>query len=757
MAFLPGRAPGLNLPLARYLPLIPEGMVAEWLAGQSLLPGSWVLDPFGSSPAMAVEAARAGYRVLVAANNPVARFLLELAADPPAEAELNAALAELAASRRGEERLEPHLRELYQTSCASCGRPVEAQAFLWEKGAPAPYARLYHCPHCGDAGERPATQQDAAQAARFSAAGPHRARALERIAPPGDPDRTFAEEALETYLPRALYALITLINRLEGLLAAPGPEHAASAARRRSLLALALGALDHANTLWHHPVVRARPRQLSTPPRFRENNLWLALEEAVSQLARQASPAPLVTWPEEPPVEGGLAVFEGRLKELAQRLPDQAHLPGLARLPEPPGFRAAVGALPRPNQAFWTLSALWAGWLWGREAIGPFKSVLRRRRYDWGWHATALQAALSALWELLPDGAPFLGLVGEVEASFLIAALGAADGAGFELQGLALRTASAQAQVVWRRGAHPDASARAKLPAEALTLLAAQAAQEHLRQRAEPAGFLVLQAAALAASVEEFALEAEQYPQVQALLEEAIGPAYGFTRLAGERLPEASNWWHASAETGAESLADRTEKETVRYLLTHPAGSLADVDTAACRALPGLLTPRLELIERCLDSYGEQADAGTWSARPAELPAARRADISTMQKFLEDLGARLGFSTAAEKSLLWLEPSGETALAFHVQASAAFSQLLQTGSTPASRSIIVLPGARASLAVYKLRRDPHLAQLAATGWRFLKFRHLRALAENPSLTRENLDEQLALDPLTESQEQMRLL
>jgi hypothetical protein len=59
--------------------------------------------------------------------------------------------------------------------------------------------------------------------------------------------------------------------------------------------------------------------------------------------------------------------------------------------------------------------------------------------------------------------------------------------------------------------------------------------------------------------------------------------------------------------------------------------------------------------------------------------------------------------------------------------------------------------------VFKLRRDPRLRQAIEAGWRFLKFRHARLLAESPSLARENLDEQLALDPLTETQEQMRLL
>jgi hypothetical protein len=99
LPYHPGRPTAQTSPLARYLPPVPGGVLTAWLAEQHLPPNSWLLDPFGSSPGLPVEAARAGYRVLVAGNNPVARFLLELAACPPTEADLTAALAERFAGR----------------------------------------------------------------------------------------------------------------------------------------------------------------------------------------------------------------------------------------------------------------------------------------------------------------------------------------------------------------------------------------------------------------------------------------------------------------------------------------------------------------------------------------------------------------------------------------------------------------------------------------------------------------------------------
>ena len=192
--YLPGTRPANPGVLSRFLPVLEEGTVSAWLANRVPV-GSWLLDPFGFSPRLVLEAARAGYRVLVAANNPITRFLVEMAASAPTEAELKAALADLAAARKGEERLETHLQSLYLTNCEKCGKTVQAAAFLWRKGEDAPYARVYTCPHCEDKGEHLVTPADAERAREaMRSAGLHRARVLERVAPVGDPDREYAEE-----------------------------------------------------------------------------------------------------------------------------------------------------------------------------------------------------------------------------------------------------------------------------------------------------------------------------------------------------------------------------------------------------------------------------------------------------------------------------------------------------------------------------------------------------------------------------------
>ena len=135
--------------MARFLPPLEDGVISAWLR-DNIEPGGWILDPFGTAPRLSLEAARAGYRVLVAANNPITRFILEMGTASLPEAEFKAAIADLAVSRKGEERLEDHLQALYLTTCTSCEKEVPAQAFLWRKGEDAPYGRIFECKECGE-------------------------------------------------------------------------------------------------------------------------------------------------------------------------------------------------------------------------------------------------------------------------------------------------------------------------------------------------------------------------------------------------------------------------------------------------------------------------------------------------------------------------------------------------------------------------------------------------------------------------------
>ena len=396
--------------------------------------------------------------------------------------------------------------------------------------------------------------QDIARAERFTSGELHRARALERVTPLDDPDRAYVVEALSMYLPRTMYGLVTLVNKLESF----------PPARRRSLAALLLSVFDQTNVLWPQPAGRGRPRQLTTPPRFLEKNIWLALEAAVQSWTDSLgspSPLPVTVWPDLPPESGGICIFEGRLKDLADQ---RRHGTG-------PIFNAeaALTALPRPNQAYWSLSALWAGWLWGHAANATFKSVLHRRRYDWEWHTEALYSAMRSLFALLPPGTPGLGLIGESEPGFLSAALLAAELAGFDLQDVALRLDEGQAQILWMRSAADLMERRPPAGARPQNLPAAiqGAVQDYLRQTGEPASYAHLQAAALHSLARSHRLmtaesaespAAERYKQLTTALEEAFVSPNAFSRYGGSsRSLETGLWWLTGEPVQRRVIQDR--------------------------------------------------------------------------------------------------------------------------------------------------------------------------------------------------------
>lgn len=758
--YYPGFPPERAEPLARYLPPLARGVVEAWLKENLPSPGEkeiWILDPFATTPRVAVEAARSGFRILVAANNPISRFLVMMSAAPPSEAELRAALAELAAARKGEERLEPHIRSLYTTTCNQCKSEIAAEAFLWDRGGwglgseasgeksltgkPTLFAKIIHCPYCNASGEFPVLEADLQRAAQFQFGGLHYARALERVASLDDPDRHYAEEALATYLPRSVYALFTLINKLDGLPLAPH--------RRDALTALLLSACDQANTLWPYPTGRARPRLLTIPPRFRENNIWLALEQAIDQWVSTEPPLPVTTWPDVPPAEGGVCLYLGRLKDLVKEL---------SSIP----LGAIITALPRPNQAYWTLSALWAGWLWGREAAAPFKSVLRRRRYDWGWHTAALHAALSSLSGYLKPEAPFFGIIGEAEPGFLSAALIASDCADFALIGLAVHEESAQAQITWR---YRPVTREKHFSKEEQISLIRSAAHDYLRERGEPARYLNIHAVALANLAQNRTTSSlapsptETLSLVNDLFSETFTYRHGFLRYGGsEKSLEVGYWWLREVDGVALPLADRVEVELVRYLLKNPGASQHQIDVAMCRSFPGLLTPNASLIQVILASYAEQVppNSGLWHIQEQNLPEVRHNDVKEIYRLLEEMARNLDYHPEGQTPLLWRTKDGEPHYIWYVIPSGVVGEIIYRHEYPPAKSLIVLPGSRANLVAYKLQHDPRLRQAIEDGWRFIKFRQVRWLSQKPFLKREELDGLLAQDTLTYDAPQMRL-
>jgi hypothetical protein len=749
-AYIPGLSPAEPGPLARFTPPLEEGVVSAWLPHHAPA-GSWVLDPFGFSPRLALEAARAGYRVLVTVNNPITRFLLEMSAQPPTETDFKAALADLSAVKKGHERLGAHLQSLYLTSCENCGNEIPADSFLWRRGEDAPYARLYTCPNCEDSGERAATPQDIEKAKKIAGTDNlHRSRAFERVTALEDEDRVYAEEAIAHYLPRPLYFLTTVINRLDSLNLTPE--------RRRALNGLILVACDAGNTLWDHPSERPRPKQLNIPGQFREHNLWTQLERGLSQWMETGSGVVLETWPRELPEGGGICIFEGRIQDLTDEVKKQIQI------------RAVIGSLPRPNQAFWTLSALWAGWLWGREAVEPYKRALRRRRYDWAWNATALNAAFTHLFDWLHLGTPVFGLLSEPEPSSLTSALTAASAAGFDLGSLALRTEHDPVQVLWTCGEHLK-----RQPNEAKVEEVREAISAYLTERGEPASYLHVHTAGLIALTKSHALRQrdqdfdEALRGTHSLIQNALENDPRFVHYSNGESVDTGLWGLAdppsftpsnnggsvSGETH-DSLSDRVEIAVVTFLQKNPSSIFLDVEQDLYPRFPGLLTPSKAMIYSVLSSYA-QKEEGEWKLRAEDLASARRNEINNIAGLIDGIGRRMGYVTRTHKQnriYLW-EQNGSVERTFYILASALIGRAIAEMPYPPGQTLIVMPGGRAALAAYKAQRDPSLAARMKSV-QVVKYRLLRTLIELPVLTRETFEEQIAGDPLEKSKAQMMM-
>lgn len=159
---LPRRLPGLPL-LERHLPPPADNLIDAELTAFAA-PGDTVLDPWAGSGWTARRAVAHGMRAVAADPSPFAQLTAIAFLTAPDGATLDAAFAQLAASRRVDVPLRQHLEELYATHCAACRRPVVADQFIWPRDEEAPGRKIYRCTGCdaalGGAEERVAPVDD---------------------------------------------------------------------------------------------------------------------------------------------------------------------------------------------------------------------------------------------------------------------------------------------------------------------------------------------------------------------------------------------------------------------------------------------------------------------------------------------------------------------------------------------------------------------------------------------------------------------
>ncbi len=737
--------PQTGLPLDRFLPPFYPGSMSGWLQ-RFAPPGSFVLDPFGQDPYVVLELARAGYRVVVSANNPIASFILEVMASAPNPEEISEAVAVLAGIRSAEGLLlEDQINAYYQFDCPNPEYQKQdvkpkllAEYLVWAENAPEPEFAFGSCPRCGKQAEFPLTPEILASKEPLPALSVLKARLLELSSNPGDPLRELMAEVISFYPHRSLASLQAILSRLDNPAITP---------RQRTLLrALILSTADRVNQLWTHPGGRSRPRQLLRPPLFQELNPWQALLASQKAWSKTEKAVSLREWPAQPPQMGGISIFRGRLRELDPPIP-----PGMVDV--------VMTSLPRRNQAWWNLSGLWSSWLWGREGSATLRNSLLKQRYDWTWHSTALQKVLMQLGKLLRPGVPVLLQVTELDPMFAMAGILAAQNAGLSLHQLAANGEMSVLQTAWRFST-PSRQSRQRF---SFSQAVNKAGIQFLQSYGEPATYLRLFTAVIISLASEGYLEGRPSPQdtlneLQEEIDKTLTSPGVFSRINPGLSADTGLYWLVDASDIAQTAADRAERAILNALQNQPLLAMKDALVAVNLTLPGLQNVEMELLQDILESYADPTpDYKAWSLRDFEATRERQKDLKTIFGLIESLANRLRMTHEIKAdSITWLAQDGSPEFNFFPIISTEFSDLLVRYQDLPGRKLIVIPGSRANLAAFKLRRDPHLQSLKTENWNIVKFRQLRNLSDNPLLTRELFASQITGDPPEYSSSQLAL-
>lgn len=760
-------------PLSRFLPPFYRNTASSYLKEFLLLnftEKGYLLDPFGISPFLPLELANAGAAVIVCCNNPILRNLLHLLSLSPHRHEFQTILAEISTLKKLDTRLETFFRSLYSSICNTCLSDIEVNAYLWERDSSSGLHRLtskqYQCPNCGSEGFFAITAHDFQNLQRLPPRSLIKTQAASKVVDKNDQTYATVIEALNVYPTRPLYALVTLLNKLDEL--------NLNQRQHQILYGLLIGVFDLSNGLWAVSSKRHRPKQLSLPTQFVETNFWQSLEKSAELWAnaiQESDIHPVVLTESSPalPRRGQIAIFPGRLREVLHSLPAEEIV-------------TVVTTLPRPNQAFWTLSAIWSGWLQGKENVKPLKSALLRKRYDWGWHCRALAATFQELSEHLPQGTPCFALIEEYEANLLSAAIIAGDHAGFRLEKLTLRNEQGRAQIHWR--IHPPASQRPLLSSEnQVQLLSkvkahlAETIQYHIQITLEPAYFSQIHAAALASVVHSIRPNDHRIFPVNSILE--IAPLQSildypnfFLTLLQESLEASPSlvsldeqekslenraWWIAQPRFDHPPLSDQIEEIVYQHLLHHESATFLEIDQATCNHSRSLSAPALTLIRECLVSYGIYDEATrSWRMRKEEEPAKRADELAEIQKHIRAFGEMLGFTIQDGSPMTWLDQTGHPAARWLLQHSAAIHALLKASQTQALQIYLVLPGSRVNLLLHKMQRYPFLMDRIAKQIQIIRFRQIRWLASQPRINLPLFEEWLTTDPIKYHSSQLSL-
>ncbi|MBE0685006.1 MAG: hypothetical protein IH585_03320, partial [Anaerolineaceae bacterium] len=704
----------------RFLPPYPYGALSDMLRYSGIGKG-WVLDPVGNQPLSAIELAQAGYQVFVACNNPILGKILQVICAAHPLSLYQAAIADFGALKRGQDRLENQIKAFYISPCPDCLSDQTDVRYLWKKNQTTPFARELSCKNCGVNGIYKISDVDRENLNQVGNIQLHQAKVLQRIFP-GSTDTPIAvKEVIDSYLPRSLAVISSVINKLESL---PTTNE-----RKDILEALLVHVFDYGNMLWGVASSRNRPKQISVPAEFYEFNLWNILENAVSRIRIIDNSIPFTFYPDLPPESGGICFYPGRISSFKD----------IEKLPE---FQVVATVLPRPNQALWTYNAVWSGWIWGHEAAQKLKGALERRRYDWIWHTQAIRTVFAYTSNLK---IPFLAVAPELSNSFILAYLSAASSSNFQLKNAAYHPEQKSGQFYW----YPKSSTMDMVLNHKLS----KNVKKYLEIKSESADYQELMSIFLISETidqrESFQLEKFEnslFIQTQKLFDETISDKGNFIQVDEDQLENAEFWLKIPPNI-YQPVSDQVEGNLIRFVQKNISFTFEEVAYFINLNLPGLLPVSNIFLQRLISSYCELQSEGPnrYKLNTQEFIQARKNDIQQISKLIHAIGIKLGFTVNGDHPINWVSDQLDPNYKFFITASSIISQFKSKIEPDSFETVIVFPGSRAELLSYKIKNDPVYRQNFEK-FHFVKFRHLRAISENPGMNFKTWVQILDSDP-----------
>ena len=179
--------------------------------------------------------------------------------------------------------------------------------------------------------------------------------------------------------------------------------------------------------------------------------------------------------------------------------------------------------------------------------------------------------------------------------------------------------------------------------------------------------------------------------------------------------------------------------------------SLADLTQNLTRQFPGIQTPTLDYVERCLASYAALDPAtDLWTLNQHDHSASRAQDVTNIIKLAQETGFKLGFTITGENPIEWAEPGDALSPVYRLYTSptAQVGTVARLPIPDSCQSVYLFPGSRAGLIKFKIDRDAVLKERTAQNWHFLKFRTMRHLAVRADLSRELWTLLIDSDPIS---------